>query len=97
MNIEQEVAGGKGSFFINEDVRQVALMTFSIKDDNLLVILHTEVDDALRGKNVGSKLVTQAVNYARENNLRIRPLCTFAKAVLEKKKDFYADVLEPAT
>ncbi len=94
MNIQREESGGKGSFIINAEGRQVALMTYAVKEDHLLVILHTEVDDALRGKNVGSNLVTEAFTHARENNIRIRPLCTFAQAVLEKKKNLYADVLE---
>ncbi len=97
MNIDREETEGKGSFFIIEDGRQVALMTHAVKEHSILVILHTEVHDALKGKDVGSKLVTEAVNYARENDLLIRPLCTFAKAVIDKKQDHYADVLEQAT
>lgn len=96
MNIEQEEASGKGSFIINAEGRQVALMTYAIKEDHLLVILHTEVDDSLRGQNIGSKLVIAAVNHARENGMRLRPLCTFAHTFLEKRKDLYADVLEQA-
>ncbi len=96
MNVERKESGGKGSFFINAEGRQVALMTYTVQEDHLLVILHTEVSDSLRGKNVGSKLVMEAVTYARNHEMRIRPLCTFAKRFLEKEKDLYADVLEQA-
>lgn len=94
MNIQREESGGQGSFFIKEDGKQLALMTYKLAADNILVILHTEVDESLKGQSVGGKLVDAAVNYARENNLHIKPLCTFAKAVMDKKKELYADVLE---
>lgn len=94
MKIQQEELNNEGSFFIKEDEQQLALMTYRMAADNILEILHTEVDERLQGKNVGSNLVTAAANYARENNLRIRSLCSFAGAVLNKKKDVFADVLD---
>ena len=97
MEIQQRESDHKGSFFIEVDGRQVAVMTYLLKPDNILVIDHTKVDDSLKGKNIGSQLVTKAVDFARQKKFRIRPLCSFARAVLEKKRDEYADVLEVAT
>ncbi len=94
MDIQREESGNQGSFFIKEEGKQLALMTYKMAAGNILVILHTEVDESLKGQSVGAKLVNEAANYARENKLRIRPLCTFAKAVLDKKKELYQDVLE---
>ena len=53
---------------------------------------YAEVDDELRGKNVGFQLVSAAVSYARQHNLKILPICPFAKSVFEKKPE-YGDVL----
>lgn len=94
MKIEREETGNKGSFFILHNNQQVALMTYKIDEPATLVILHTEVDEMLKGQNVGRQLVEQAVQYARQNQLRIKPLCSFANAVLQKKKAEHADVLE---
>ena len=66
MKIQQEELNNEGSFFIKEDEQQLALMTYRMAADNILEILHTEVDERLKGKNVGSNLVTAAANYARE-------------------------------
>ena len=57
-----------------------------------MIIEHAGVSDALRGKNVGYQLVRTAVEYARANNIKIIPLCPFARSVFDKKPEF-ADVL----
>jgi len=57
-----------------------------------MVIKHTEVREELRGKNAGYRLVHAAVAYARTNNIKIVPLCPFARSVFKKKLEF-ADVL----
>ena len=79
-------------FFVEEDGKKLAAMTFSKAGDQLIIIDHTEVSDVLRGKNVGKQLVAAAVDHARKNGLKILPLCTFAKSVFEKTAE-YQDVL----
>jgi uncharacterized protein len=57
-----------------------------------VIIDHTQVDDALRGKGAGKKLVEAAVEWARAENQKMIPLCPFARSVFDKTPD-YADVL----
>lgn len=93
MDIQQQQNGAKGSFFIRENDTILAEMTYSMAGDALMIIDHTEVSDALRGKNVGYQLVKKAVEYAREKQIKILPLCPFAKAVFDKKHEEFSDVL----
>ena len=93
MLIQQREEGTKGAFFVSEEGEQLAEMTYSITLPDIMIIDHTEVDDRLRGKNVGMQLVDRAAGYAREKQYRIIPLCPFAKSVFDKKRDQYADVL----
>ena len=93
MEIQTEQSSSKGSFYIEENGKRLAEMTFSKAGDTTLIIDHTEVSDVLRGKNVGKQLVAFAVDYARKNNLKIIPLCPFTKAVIDKTKE-YQDVLK---
>jgi len=88
MNIERIEHGSKGAFIIKRDNERLAEMTYSKAGDNLIIIDHTEVSDALRGKGVGIKLVTAAVEYARKNQIKILPLCPFAKSVFDKTPEF---------
>lgn len=92
MNIDRIEHGSKGAFIIKENNLRVAEMTYSVAGENLIIIDHTEVSDTLRGTGAGKQLVTAAVNYAREKNIRIIPLCPFAKAVFDRTPEF-SDVL----
>ena len=92
MDIQRIEHGPKGAFIIKENNERLAEMTYSKAGDSLIIIDHTEVSDALRGKGAGKQLVTAAVDYARANQLKILPLCPFAKAVFDKTPEF-SDVL----
>lgn len=93
MQIQLEQTDNKGAFFIEENGKRLAEMTFSKAGDGLIIIDHTEVSDSLRGTGAGKKFVTEAIEYARKNNLKILQLCPFAKSVFERTPEF-ADVLK---
>lgn len=93
MLIQHKQDGAKGSFFVEAHDAILAEMTYSMAAENLMIIDHTEVSDELRGKNVGYQLVHRAVEYAREKQIKILPLCPFAKLVFDKKGAEFADVL----
>ena len=92
MDIQRQEHRNKGAFFIDEDGEWVAEMTYTRTGDNTIVIDHTEVDPALRGDNIGKDLVAAAVAYAREEGLKIKVDCPFAKKVFDKTAEFQ-DVL----
>ena len=93
MLIQQKQDGSKGSFYVEEAGKLLAEMTYSIAVEKLMIIDHTEVSDELRGKNVGYLLVHAGVEYARTNQLKIMPLCPFAKSIFDKTGSEFADVL----
>jgi predicted GNAT family acetyltransferase len=92
-NIQQEEKESKGSFFIESEGKRLAEMTYSKAGDALIIIDHTEVDDALRGTGAGQSLVEAAVIWARENKKKIMPLCPFASSVFRKNPS-YQDVIK---
>ena len=49
-----------------------------------LVLIHTEVPDALEGRGIGGVLVTAAVDHAAKEGLTVVPLCPFARGWLER-------------
>lgn len=93
MTVLHKKEGGKGLFFVGEEDNMVAQMTYTATSDDKMLIDHTEVDDELRGQNIGYQLVQAGVEYARSHHLKIIPVCPFARAIIEKKPDF-KDVLE---
>jgi uncharacterized protein len=92
MDILQKDDGKKGIFYIEQDGKLVAEMTYVWAGADRFIIDHTEVDDVLKGKNAGKQLVAKAVAFAREKGVRIMPLCPFAKSVFDKVTE-YQDVL----
>ena len=88
MNIKH----GKNQFYIGEEKAPKAFLTYVPTGESKIIIDHTEVSTDLKGKGVGKQLVEEVVNYARQNNKSIIPLCPFAKSVFDKHIDFQ-DVL----
>lgn len=82
----------RGYFEAVEYGKQAGKMTYTWAGDSKFIIDHTEVNEEFSGKGVGKKLVMAAVEYARANNLKIIPLCPFAKSVFDKAEEIH-DVL----
>jgi len=92
MLIQHKLVGGKGMFYVGQDGAILAEMVYTMPSPNKMIIEHTEVDESLSGKGVGKQLVQTAVEYARNHDIKIIPLCPFAKSVFEKVKE-WQDVL----
>jgi predicted GNAT family acetyltransferase len=89
--IDHEQTGHRGAFFVEEDGKRLAQLTYTVEGTKV-ILDHTEVDDVLRGTGTGRKLVAAAVDWAREEDVRLLPVCPFARSVFDKTPDF-ADVL----
>ena len=82
----------KGRVYIGDQKAPDAEMTFSKAGDKLLIIDHTEVNDSVRGKGAGRLLLFHLVEVVRARNIKIIPLCPFAKSVFSKEESI-RDVL----
>ena len=85
--------GQKGSFYIEVNNQKVATIDYLMANDTKLIIEHTGVDDSLRGLGIGKKLLEKLIAYAREKQLLVVPLCSFAHAVIKKTPGWH-DVLK---
>lgn len=95
MLIKHKQEGGKGMFYVEENDKVLAELVYSIVSADKIIIEHTEVDDSLSGKGVGKQLVEAATDYTRSNNIKVIPLCTFARSVFEKEKEWQDVLLNP--
>ena len=92
MDIQHKAGNSKGSFFVEKNGELKAEITYSKAGNSKIIIDHTEVSEELRGDNIGRALVERAIEYARENELTVIPLCPFAKSVIERDESLQ-DVL----
>ena len=90
--IEREEGSSKGRYIIRLDGAE-AEMTYSRAGESMIIIDHTDVPDAMRGRSVGQALVQRAVEDARAEGRSIIPLCPFAKAQISRHPE-WQDVLK---
>jgi predicted GNAT family acetyltransferase len=69
-----------------------AEITYSRTSPRLIIVDHTDVPDALRGKGVGQALALHVVEEARKGGWKILPLCPFFKAQSLRHRE-WADVI----
>jgi predicted GNAT family acetyltransferase len=79
------------------DGRLVGIIRYRI-EPGVVVLVHTEVDEAVEGTGVGSQLVRGALADLRARGLRVVPLCPFVAAYLRRHpEDADLVAVDPAT
>lgn len=59
---------------------------------NVLQLIHSEVPPALRGKGLGSELAHAALEWAREQSLKVDVICPVVNVYMKKHPE-YADLV----
>ena len=82
---------GDGGFYIIEENEQLGEMIIN-KKDNALSVLHTEVLPKAEGRGLAKKMLESMVDYARENALKVVPLCSYVHLQFRRRPEQYADI-----
>jgi uncharacterized protein len=90
MEIQHIDDGKKGHFKAVEEGTEAGEMTYVWAGTDKFIIDHTVGNPEFKG--IGTKLLDNAVAFAREKNLKIIPLCPFAKKMFDRKPELH-DVL----
>lgn len=59
--------------------------------EGYIIADHTRVDDSLRGKGAGIKLLNTLIEFAREKQIKIQLVCPFIVAMFDRHVE-YQDV-----
>ena len=85
-----EVKHGEKSFYIGASEDQwSATMTYVYDGESRIVVEHTYVSEALNGQGVGKLLLKALADWARAENLKVTPVCSYAKAQMEKNSEYH--------
>ena len=76
----------KSRFIITIDNKE-AYVDYNI-EQNKMNLYHTYTDPDLRGKGLAAKVVVAALEYAKENNLKIEPGCTYVQSFISRHKEY---------
>jgi len=89
--IVHDQAERNGTFFIEREGRRVAELTYRMTGDTA-VVDHTWVDPKLRGGALAPSLVQAVVDWARRDNLKITPACSYVRILMDRAPEMYKDI-----
>lgn len=91
--IKHREANNKGTFYIEENGKDIAKIDYSVTPPNKIIASHTEVNPELKGQGIGNKLLDFMADYARKNNVKVIALCPFVKAQFTRNQEKYQDII----
>lgn len=95
MKYENNRSGNGGVLILNKEEEEVGRLTYTIfPDENKLVISYVLVHSKFEGKGMGKYLVDEGIKFARENNWKVYPHCSYARSVMNRMKDVDDILLE---
>ncbi|WP_415328156.1 GNAT family N-acetyltransferase [Chryseobacterium sp. MMS23-Vi53] len=86
-----ELGNVRGEIQLFSDDKKAGKMDISVIGKKLTVY-HTEVDEEYAGKGFAKILLDKLVSYARENDMKIVPLCPYVHAQFKRNPEQYKDV-----
>ena len=84
VTIEREELNGTHEFVLRIDGERFGFLEFTRPDVGVMRIEYVEVSPELRGTGLGRQLVEKAVAFATEASLRVVPICSYARAVIQR-------------
>lgn len=78
-----------GSFRVAIAQEVVGELTYFVEEDSTAINLnHAWIDPNHRGQGIGDQLVLRAIDYARDNQFKIKPTCPFVIHFFEKHPEY---------
>lgn len=84
VSIEREELNGVHEFVLRVDGERLGFLEFTRPGVGVMRIEYVEVSPELRGTGLGRQLVEKAVAFATEASLRVVPICSYARAVIQR-------------
>lgn len=82
--IEREELNGVHEFVLRIDGERCGFLEYTRPDVGVMRIEYVEVSPALRGTGLGKQLVEKAVAFAKDASLKVVPICSYARAVIQR-------------
>ena len=84
VTIEREELNGATEFVLRLDGERFGFLEFTRPQGGIMRIEYVEVSSELRGTGLGKQLVETAVTFAKDAGLRVVPICSYARAVIQR-------------
>ena len=84
VSIEREELNGVHEFVLRVDGERLGFLEYTRPDVGVMRIEYVEVAPQLRGTGLGRQLVEKAVVFAQDAKLKVVPICSYARAVIQR-------------
>jgi uncharacterized protein len=84
ITIEREELNGAHEFVLRVDGERLGFLEYTRPEAGVMRIEYVEVAPELRGSGLGQQLVEKAVAFATDASLKVIPICSYARAVIER-------------
>lgn len=71
----------------------LALIEYKV-EGKIMTLIHTNVPKKLEGRGLGSKIANFALEYAKNNGLKVIPQCPFVRSYIERHNEHQELVFE---
>lgn len=58
--------------------------------ERVMLITHTQVTTRLEGRGIAGELIQAALDHAQSHGLKVRPLCSYARAYMRRHPETLA-------
>lgn len=84
-----EIKKGNNKFYIGEDEgNPKAVLDYRAKGPGVIEAYHTLVNVELEGQGVAGKLFEELIKYAKKENLKIIPTCSYIERKMNKEEKY---------
>ena len=87
MKLRVEEQPDRNRYVVFADDRRAGFVTYR-REDGVIALDHTEVDEDFEGKGVGSALVRHVLDEARDAGVGVLPFCSFTRSYIERHPDY---------
>ena len=81
-------SGNGGVITLDNETEEVGRLTYTIfPEEHRLIISFVLVHPKFEGRGMGKFLVEEGIKFARENNWKVYPHCSYARSVMRRMPD----------
>jgi predicted GNAT family acetyltransferase len=93
VRIEIADDAGKKRYEVHSDGELAGFVTYRL-EAGLIELVHTEIDEEFEGHGLGSRLISFALDDARQRELAVLPTCPFVNDYIQRHRQYVALVPE---
>lgn len=77
----------EGRYEIRHDGELAGFLQYRLRPA-LIELVHTEIDEEFEGRGLGSRLISFALDDARERKLAVLPFCPFVNDYIQRHRQY---------